>query len=666
MILNKKEIKIFLTFFIIYIIFIHWEGWNGESSFSIVRAIVDENKLNIDNYFNYNLDRSYYNEHYYSNKAPGLAFLAIPTYNTWKFLYNLFSLNRFDSISYNQKFYYRDINNEKVVLYVENVDNLYLVSQVLITIFVNSMYSSLLILLIYKFSRIFLRNEGERLVVIIALALGTLILPYSVVFFTHVPSAFLIFFSFYFLFDSVRRKADNKRLLLAGVLAGFSVVVDNLSIFILAGLVFYLFLFKRKNFLVLFLIGIFLGILPQLLYNFIIFRNPLEFTYKYMDPAIWSSTDFIKETNTLGFKLSFNPYLLLKLLIDPYRGFFFYSPVLLISLIGFWLMRIGYKRELFFILFTFSLLLYVNSIFWGWWGGSGQFGPRYLTMITPFFCLPLIFAVKNINFKIIKILVIVSILVNLSSLQRWGVLNENLNTLDLDDVAKEKVASIQIISNPITQYYLPLFIDNGPRSRIFENILEGKIDIRDKFPPAMQDDPKFPFVAIFPLSLFLFMIWRKDISINKFIRFLSKNGIVFIIVISIIFLFLLFHYYNFNSNCCFLFFGDGWYKEQIGFNSPTRSMAQNATLYLVNPNFNSRVIKFYYDIWSYNQSRNLYMFLGNTTNSIIIPNYQITLSSKVRLNVGVNIIKFYSSNNCSVLQGTNQCISFTMSNFIFE
>ncbi|MFB6088198.1 MAG: hypothetical protein ABEK36_00285, partial [Candidatus Aenigmatarchaeota archaeon] len=68
-------LKIFLTFFLIFILFAHWVGWNETSRLDLTRSIVNQNSLNIDNYKDNTGDRSVYNNHYYSDKAPGSSIL---------------------------------------------------------------------------------------------------------------------------------------------------------------------------------------------------------------------------------------------------------------------------------------------------------------------------------------------------------------------------------------------------------------------------------------------------------------------------------------------------------------------------------------------------------------------------------------------------------------
>ena len=53
-------------------------GWNQNSRFDLVRAITNEHTLNIDPFHLSTGDKAFFNGHYYSDKAPGLALAAVP------------------------------------------------------------------------------------------------------------------------------------------------------------------------------------------------------------------------------------------------------------------------------------------------------------------------------------------------------------------------------------------------------------------------------------------------------------------------------------------------------------------------------------------------------------------------------------------------------------
>lgn len=61
-----------------YAYFYEGGGWNQNSRFDLVRAIVERGTLRIDDYHDNTNDKAFANGHYYSDKAPGLAFLAVP------------------------------------------------------------------------------------------------------------------------------------------------------------------------------------------------------------------------------------------------------------------------------------------------------------------------------------------------------------------------------------------------------------------------------------------------------------------------------------------------------------------------------------------------------------------------------------------------------------
>ncbi len=76
------------------------------------------------------------------------------------------------------------------------------------------------------------------------------------------------------------------------------------------------------------------------------------------------------------------------LLVSPYRGLFWYTPLLLVSVVAFvpFLRRHPLEGLLIFALSFVLISLY--SRWWMWWGGFA-WGPRFLVPLTPFWLLPL-------------------------------------------------------------------------------------------------------------------------------------------------------------------------------------------------------------------------------------------------------------------------------------
>src|SRR5436309_10200166 len=64
--------------FLSFLYFYEGGGWNQNSRFDLLRAIVERPTLQIDAYADNTQDKAHFRGHYYSDKAPGLVFLAVP------------------------------------------------------------------------------------------------------------------------------------------------------------------------------------------------------------------------------------------------------------------------------------------------------------------------------------------------------------------------------------------------------------------------------------------------------------------------------------------------------------------------------------------------------------------------------------------------------------
>jgi len=73
-----RALLIFGVIFFSFAYFYEGGGWNQNSRFDLVRAIVEQGTLRIDGYHENTSDKAFANGHYYSDKAPGLALLAVP------------------------------------------------------------------------------------------------------------------------------------------------------------------------------------------------------------------------------------------------------------------------------------------------------------------------------------------------------------------------------------------------------------------------------------------------------------------------------------------------------------------------------------------------------------------------------------------------------------
>lgn len=532
------QIKIFITILITSLFFVSWYGWNEESNFALVRAIVEDNRFEIDNYFNQTGDRAIYNNHYYSDKDPGLAFLTTPLYAAWKFIYNFFPEDF--KVKYAGKpGYIGEVFNRTSVIAITDRSFFIFTSMILVTLFTSGIFTALTSLLIFKISKYFLKRKLERIILALSYFFGTSIFHSSLHFMNHATSTFFLFFSFFLLFRI--KKAENlKQLALAGIFFGFSIVIDKLFLLFLPLFFAYSFFINKKFSTIFFLLTV-IAALPYIFYNYSIFNNPFEFTSTYIDREIYRHAYPLKENifyqkaeiskalffdvEDLIYKLHIrglmiNPMIMLRLLFYPYRGLFFYSPLLFLSLIGFYFMWKKNREEVLLIVLMLLLLTAAISTRAIWWGGL-TFGPRYLLPLIPFLILPLGFFIRNFGLKIFLLFFGISIFINFLGLQPAEEMAYDWNLRDVKREWLEKQNTFEVIYNPLVEHYLPLFLEVGPRSSVFEHLTNGYISIDIRSYPLARG-PSFPFngfyvpfLCLIPLILILIFIWYGSLLIKN-------------------------------------------------------------------------------------------------------------------------------------------------------
>jgi hypothetical protein len=516
--MNKSEIKIFLSFFLIYSFFVQWNDvWDFNSSFSLTKAIVEEKRFEIDSYESTEV-KTYYEGHYHTPIAPGISLLI-----TW--IYTI--AREFTTYTPMHEF--------------------------LVVIFSNPLCGALSSILIYRILFFFTNNKKHRLLTTLSYGLGTSIFPYSLGFYIYIPAIFFILLAFYLLLrEKSRYKKSLKNFFLAGIFVGFAILIYSLSILIILFIFLYICITSKKM-LPLFILGIIIGILPVCFYNygilnFFIFL-PTQLGYWSGKGAEWNppNVDRLK--------------ILPRVLFYPWNGLFFYYPTLFLSLLGTILMVKKKKLESCIILIVFILMWVYTSIYSRWWGDF-SFGPRRLILAIPFLVLGIPSIIEKFGLKFFLPFFIASLITNLLGLQMWLSL-ENVLPPPIDKTYVERVENFQIFANPLKDIYFPNFLRNGPRSLLFENfIFNREINIKfgkniehlEKYRIELFSLPfvtialKIPFLCLVPLTIVVFLIWSKDIfQANKVRKFLDRKIVSMMIIILILIFFLTFIEINVES-----------------------------------------------------------------------------------------------------------------------
>jgi len=503
----QVKFKILLTVLIFSTFFINWYGWNEESNFVLTRALVEENRFEIDSFANLTGDRSFINSHYYSDKPPGLAILASFPYFFFKFFDNNFKPKGFIAENY---------GNVTIITEVDRGPFIF-TSMFLLTLVSASTFTGLTTLLVfYSVKRIV---KKHALFLSLSYFFATLAFHYAFHFMTHATATFFLFFSFFLIYFSKKLK----NVLLAGIFLGISLLFENLIAVLLPLFLIYSFLKLKKSYWSYFLIGLSIGTLPFFLYHFLITHKIFYLVSSFPDRQIFKHAYELKQSFDLirNFHLE-KPFpdlmVALRILFYPYRGLFFHSPFLLFSIPGLILMFKKQRKEALLVLFSLLALILTISMRRTWWGGY-CFGERYLLPLIPFLFLPISHWVKKFGIKYLIPLFALSFFINLVGLQQAEEYAYDWNKMEASEMILKYENSFQILFNPLVEYYLPLFLKYGPRSPFFEHLINGNFIIDIRIPPLSKgiDFPfsKFhlPFLSLLPLAILTFLIWRKEIKI---------------------------------------------------------------------------------------------------------------------------------------------------------
>jgi hypothetical protein len=436
---QRLELLLFVACFFGFAYFNQGGGWNQNSRFAEVRAIVEEGRFAIDDFLVYKHDPgwggdrflrapldhaeySYGGEHYrlswvdqewnlypvtdapagsdlkkaalieqcssgdigyvpatgqfHPNKPPGTTFLGVPGY--W------------------------------VIFHVEkwmglNPDDWWILTlnAWLTSVCSVGLVSALACVLFFRLARDF--SGGQNLpaaLATLAFAFGTTFFPFGTIFFDHNLTAGFLLAAFYCLWRAREYEGEvparMSLFFLSGFCAGIAAITNYIAAPAGGAIGVYALLATRRpdrahhwnwagaaRFT--------LGVLPLLLlicwYNKVNFGSPFKLANDFQNPLFKDTTAFLGMFNWPS------PYVAALLTVSPYRGVFFLAPVLLMGCYGLvvWLREKTHNAEARLCLAMFGFFFLVNVSFNGYHGGFSA-GPRYLVPGLPFLALPLVVA----------------------------------------------------------------------------------------------------------------------------------------------------------------------------------------------------------------------------------------------------------------------------------
>jgi len=373
-------------------------GWAETSNYGLVRALAD-GRAEIDRWHWETKDKSWHDGHFYSVKAPGLALAATPAFALidavgGKGVAADMAANareggavRWVRQGVSTGLYSDDPRRaERVRTTIEESTPLVWMLGLLTVVL-----PALILLLL-------VRSVAERLepgygtAAAVALGVGTLMLPFSTLFFSHVISAMLAFAAFALLWRERLGEPRPALLAGAGLLAGFAITSEYpLGI---AAVVLGLYAMRgslRRG--AAYAAGVGAGVAPLVAYNVWAFGSPFHSSYEGAVAIQGDTGHDVVGLNEGGFfGIELPDFQIAVDLLVANKGLLMLAPVLALSFVGLVLMhRRGLRAEAYVIGGLFLAYLTYNSGYWLPFGG-GSPGPRFLIPTLPFLALPLALA----------------------------------------------------------------------------------------------------------------------------------------------------------------------------------------------------------------------------------------------------------------------------------
>lgn len=416
-----------------------WADWNQNSRLDVVLAIVDQGTLAIDAYVENTGDYALFEGHYYGEKAPGTSLLGVPVYAAFKLVFGGWLTDSLLPRLAANPAAAGTLTEGGRGLVVESL--YFALALYFVTFFTVALPSALLGAVFYHFLGYLSNRVLHRVLLTLAYGLGTIAFPYSGSYYGHQLTAVLLFFAFWLLFRIRRGELNTRFLWLAGFLLGYSAITEYPTVFVAAALFFYaVYFLERKWQASWMVISGLVPVIGLLLYNTAIFGAPWEFSYKYSE--LW--VDY-HHTGFFGTTLP-DPRALWGITFSPYRGLFFLSPLLLLTIPGFYVVwrRRDHRPEVIVSLAIVASILLFNSASKMWFGGHSV-GPRYLIPALPFLAWPIIGFLDRYG------------------RQAWGkVTFAVLTTVSLVFIWVETISGQgfpQYSPNPLFDYSLPLLLE---------------------------------------------------------------------------------------------------------------------------------------------------------------------------------------------------------------
>ena len=359
---RRPETALFVLALGVYAYFFQAGGWNQNVRFDLTRAIVEQHTLVLDDYIANTGDYAHVNQHYYSDKAPGLSLLAVPV---WAAVHPL-------------------AHSQRVRGWLVHL-GAYLSTLVCVAV-----PAALAVSMLFRVATVMGAPAAAAAGLAVAWAFGTLALPYATLFYGHQLTAALLLIAFGLLVTArAAGRWTKARMLAVGFLLGLAVATEYPAALPVAVIGVYALVFVRpRPGLFWIALGAALPVLAVAAYHTAAFGGPLTSGYGATGDRARDGGIF------LGITLP-SARVLQKVLISPGRGLLKHVPWLILGVMGaVCLVRDRTRRpEALVCLGVIVLGLWFNSSLTqtpGDWAAGRGIGTRHLVPSLPFYVLGLV------------------------------------------------------------------------------------------------------------------------------------------------------------------------------------------------------------------------------------------------------------------------------------
>jgi hypothetical protein len=363
-VLRRPETVLAVLAFGVYAYFFQAGGWNQNSRFALVRAVVEQRSIIIDDYVGSTGDYSVREDRFYCDKAPGLSALAVPV---WAAVHPFAHGRRPRGRLIHRGAY-------------------------LSTLWGVALPAALGVALLFRIAVRWGASETAAALMALAYAFGTQALPYSTLFYAHQLVAGLVLAALAIVVEARGRPQALtwRRLLVVGLLLGYAIVAEYPALLAAAAVAGYALLTARRwQTLAWIAAGAAAPLLALAAYHNAAWGSPFMTGYNFT-----VSPGRVGGGVLPGVTLP-DPALLPRLLFSLERGIIRFSPWLALALPGVLLMlrSRALRAEGLLCGAVIALFLALNCAQTrhpdDWRGGTG-IGPRYLVPSLPFYALALV------------------------------------------------------------------------------------------------------------------------------------------------------------------------------------------------------------------------------------------------------------------------------------